>query len=213
MESPVSVPGSGPDAATIERAIVLAVEEIDRQNAADPSTVIVDGSAVPLALAHGVLADRWMTRLYPDRPWTWSVAARGHHLRRWELPRSSFPAGRAGYLRWRTEQKRRHGEFVAEVLTSCGLGDFASETAELVERRDLRVPGCRALEDAACLAFAETQLDAVHDALGSEQTTAILTRTMTKMSDHGRAAFLGLDLPHARAATEALRSTTEGDRS
>ena len=39
------------------------------------------------------------------------LAARAHHLRRWELPRDSYPVGRAGYLRWRRDQKAapRHG--------------------------------------------------------------------------------------------------------
>ena len=37
------------------------------------------------------------------------LAARAHHLRRWVVPRTSYPEGRAGYLRWRTDQKRRQG--------------------------------------------------------------------------------------------------------
>jgi hypothetical protein len=79
--------------------------------------------------------------------------------------------------------------------------------AELIRRRNLEDEGCRAIEDAACLAFAETQLSAVTDALGTERTVEILRRTVAKMSERGAQAFLRLELP------EGLRDALLADAS
>ena len=74
----------------------------------------------PLALAHGRLAAEWIDRLVPDADDTLKLAARAHHLRRWELPRADYPEGRAGYLRWRRDQKRRHAADVEALLVAAG---------------------------------------------------------------------------------------------
>ena len=73
-----------------------AVEAIDAANAADPTSVEVRGERVPLALVHGRLAAEWVEQLVEDLDELLLLAARAHHLRRWELSRDSYPAGPCG---------------------------------------------------------------------------------------------------------------------
>ncbi len=98
------------------RRLETAAAAIDEANAADPNRITVRGTTEPLALAHGRLAAEWIDRLVPDADDTLKLAARAHHLRRWELPRADYPEGRAGYLRWRRDQKRRHAADVEALL-------------------------------------------------------------------------------------------------
>ena len=134
-----------------------AVAAIDAANAADPTHVDVRGERVALALIHGRLATEWIERLVDDPDEILMIAARAHHLRRWELPRDSYPLGRPGYLRWRRDQKARHAKDVAAILEPCGYGPAEIEEVQRLIRRE-SVEGAQDVEDAACLVFIETQL-------------------------------------------------------
>ena len=160
------------------------IAAVDDANRADPSSVELDGQPTPLALAHGILASRWVDRLYPERPDTWFIAARAHHLRRWEYPRSSAPAGRAGYLTWRAEQKRRHARLARTVVAdNGGSAQAAEDVARFVERAHLTTDaGCQSVEDGACFAFIITQLDGVTAALDRDHLARVLDKTIKKMS-------------------------------
>jgi len=111
----------------VERA---AAEAIDAANAEDPTSLLVDGVEVPTQLLLGRLASEWVGRLDPGASASQRIAARGHHLRRWESPRSDYPAGRAGYLRWRRDQKARHAADLAGLLT--GVAPVAGAAAGVI---------------------------------------------------------------------------------
>jgi len=87
-----------------------AVAAIDAANDADPVHITVDGVERPKELAHADLVEHWVRTLDPDASELQILAARAHHLRRWIVPRDGYPAGRAGYLRWRTDQRKRQAE-------------------------------------------------------------------------------------------------------
>jgi uncharacterized protein DUF4202 len=161
-----------------------AVAAIDAANADDPTTIAVRGSVEPLALVHGRLATEWVRRLRPDAPEPVLLAARAHHLRRWEVPRSSYPEGRAGYLRWRRDQKARHATDVATILGPAGYDD--SEIARvqaLIKREGLGSdPDTQLVEDAACLVFVETQLVSTAASLEPDHMVTVLQKTANKMS-------------------------------
>ena len=161
-----------------------AVAAIDQANAADPNIVEVRGPRVPLALIHGQLAAEWVGRLveHPDEPLL--LAARAHHLRRWELPRDSYPAGRPGYLRWRRDQKARHATDVAAILEPCGYDAAAIERVQHLIRRE-SVDGTQAVEDAACLVFIETQLASFAARTEHDLTISVIRKTARKMSSDG----------------------------
>jgi hypothetical protein len=161
-----------------------AVAAIDAANAGDPTTVVVRGAAEPLALAHGRLAVEWVQRLRPDAPEEVLLAARAHHLRRWKVPRRSYADGRAGYLRWRRDQKARHAREVAAILGPAGYeADEVARVQSLIRRDGLGTDAdAQLVEDAACLVFLETQLVATAATLEPDHIVTVLQKTARKMS-------------------------------
>ena len=158
---------------------------IDAANAADPRSH--DGR--PLALAQGRRAEEWVVRLDPEASDALRLAARAHHLRRWALPRSDYPEGRAGYLRWRRAQRERHARDLAAILDEARVdGSVADRAAQIVAKRGLGSdPEVQTFEDAVSLTFLETELRSVLDRLDDDTKAAdIVAKTMAKMSAAGR---------------------------
>lgn len=181
---------------------IAAIAAIDEANAADPHHVVVRGENLPLALAHGRLASEWIGRLAPDAPITWFIAARAHHLRRWELARESYPMGKAGYLRWRRDQKLRHARDIEQILAPIGFtSDEIAEVQSLIRRDGLgQDAGAQAIEDAACLVFIETQLADLATRLDHDHLITVLRKTARKLSPAGAAAIDAVPLgPRERA--------------
>lgn len=174
--------------------LVAALAAIDAANAEDPELLVVDGEERPKELVHAARVTHWIGRLVEDPSPAQLLAARAHHLRRWELPRSEFDPGRAGYLRWRTEQKRRHVAAVGAILRDAGFDDtVVDRVGELVAKRGLgRDPEVQAHEDALCLVFLELQYDDLAAQLGDDHTVEVLRKTLVKMSP--RAIELAGDL-------------------
>jgi hypothetical protein len=127
------------------------------------------------------------------------LAARAHHLRRWELPRSGYDTGKAGYLRWKRDQRQRHARDVAVLLVDHGFDSATIERVQALVRRDnLAVDaGSQAIEDAACLAFVETQLADVATKLDREHLIDVLRKTARKMTPAGAAAIALIPLAEA----------------
>ena len=161
-----------------------AAAAIDAANAEDPTIIDVRGQRVALALVHGLLATEWIGQLVDEPAETLLLAARAHHLRRWELPRDGYPPGRAGYLRWRRDQKIRHATDVAAILASCGYEPAEIEQVQRLIRRE-SVDGSQAVEDAACLVFIETQLGSMADRMDRGQLMDVVRKTARKMSGRG----------------------------
>src|SRR3954466_15572295 len=101
----------------------------------------------------------WVQRLDPDATEEQLLAARANPLRRWTLPRTDYPEGRSGYLRWRKELGRRQAEGVGEILAAAGYDDATTaRVGAIVAKVDLRTdPQVATHEDALCLVFLQTQ--------------------------------------------------------
>lgn len=187
-----------------------AVAAIDSANAEDPTVVEVRGESAPLALVHGRLAAEWMQRLVPEASEALLLAARAHHLRRWVVPRSSYPEGRPGYLRWRRDQKDRHATEVADILLAVGYDEATIHQVQtLVRRQRLDAgSGTQAVEDAACLVFLETQLIDVSEQLERDHLIEVVQKTARKMSPEGLALVAEVPLSDEASAilAEALGS-------
>lgn len=173
-----------------------AVAAIDAANAADPHQVVVDGVARPKELVHAEVVTRWLRLLDPDADELQLLAARAHHLRRWVVPRQDYPEGRAGYLRWRADQKRRQADEAAAILAAEGYGsDEVDRVAAIIAKRDLRTDASvQTHEDALCLSFLELQLDELTEQLGHDHMVDVARKTIAKMSDRGIEAAATLDL-------------------
>ena len=127
------------------------------------------------------------------------LAVRAQHLRRWEVPRASYPMDRAGYHRWRNDLKRKHAGWAGKILRDCGYaGDAIARVGSLIRKENLKSDAeAQALEDTACLVFfAHYAADfaARHD---DTKTLEILSKTWVKMSESARKMALTLDLPDA----------------
>ena len=170
-----------------------AVAAIDAANSADPGAVEVRGAGPrPLALVHGELAAEWVGVLSPDAGELVSLAARAHHLRRWELPRTQYAAGRAGYLQWKRDQRKRHAGDVGALLAGVGYEpDDIVQVQAMVLRQG---PGGQLVEDAACLVFIETQLAAVAAQLDHDHLVQVIRKTAKKMSTAALAAVAQIPL-------------------
>ena len=158
---------------------------IDAVNANDPRTHETE----PLALAQGRKAEEWVERLDPNASVALRLAARAHHLSRWELPRSDYPEGRAGYLRWRRAQKDRHARDLIAILGDAGGHESVSaRAAEIVAKKGLGSDEeVQTFEDAVSLSFLETELRPVIDRLDDDSKVAdIVAKTLAKMSSAGR---------------------------
>ena len=170
-----------------------ACAAIDSANADDPGAVDVRGAGPrPLALVHGELAAEWVAVLAPSAGDLVLLAARAHHLRRWELPRAQYPAGRAGYLQWKRDQRRRHAADVGELLSEIG---YAADDIAQVQSMVLRQgAGGQLVEDAACLVFIETQLASVATQLDRDHLLDVIRKTAKKMSAEAIAAVASIPL-------------------
>ncbi|MGD9704188.1 MAG: DUF4202 domain-containing protein [Acidimicrobiia bacterium] len=190
-----------------------AAAAIDAANAADPTTVVVRGEELPLALAHGRLAAAWVDRLVADADETLLLAARAHHLRRWEVPRTTYPEGKAGYLRWRKDQKARHARDVEALLRDAGYDASSIARVQALVRRDQLAVDAEAqvVEDAACLVFIETQLASMTPRFDHAHLLDVLRKTARKMSPAGLAAVGELPLGETEQAllAEALTPPTD----
>ena len=124
------------------------------------------------------------------------------------MPRVSYPEGKAGYLRWKRDQRARHATDVAAILGEAGYDDDAvTRVQALIRRDDLRTDaGAQAVEDAACLVFLETQLAEVSTKLDRDHLLDVLRKTARKMSPAGLAAAATVPLDDAGRAllAEAL---------
>ena len=188
-----------------------AIRRIDDANAADPNTLTVGGVPRPKEAAHAEMMTRWVRALRPDAGEPLLLAARAHHIRRWERPRDSYPAGREGYLRWRAALQRFHADALGEIMADVGYGDAEVKRAQgLVRKRGLgRDPDAQAMEDALCLVFMETQLADFAGQLDDDaRMVEVLVSTWRKMSPEGRAAAQALALEDraARLLNDAVQA-------
>jgi hypothetical protein len=164
-----------------------AITAIDDANASDPNTIEVAGETRPKELAHAERVTEWIKVLRPDPSEPLLLAARAHHLQRWRSPRSSYPEGRAGYLRWRRDLAQREADDVGGILAGVGYEQETIERVQaIVRKRNLSHDAeVQALEDALCLVFLETQLDQVAERLGTDHMVEVLRKSMAKMSEDG----------------------------
>jgi hypothetical protein len=172
-----------------------AIRRIDEANGADPDRVETAGVLRPRELVHAEMMTRWIERLVGEPGEALLIAARAHHIRRWEHPRSEFPAGRTGYLRWRTGLYRIHAELAGAIARECGYDESTAARIEALVGKRARDADGQALEDALCLVFLETQLGQVAGRLDRGTMLNILRRSWNKMSPAGRAHALDLALP------------------
>jgi hypothetical protein len=170
---------------------------IDEANARDPHREIWQGQAQPKELLYGLRMTGWLERLRPEASDLLRIAARGQHLRRWEVPRDSYPATREGYLRWRSYLYGFHADRVAELMTQAGYAPESIERVKtMVRKKGLKTdPDVQAIEDAACLVFLEFYFPEFAATQPAEKLLGIVRKTWAKMSEQARQLALEIQFP------------------
>ena len=176
---------------------VKAIAAIDAANAEDPNSLLFRGESRPQVLLQAERATHWIHEMEPAPSETLLLAARAHHLRRWELPRSDFEQGRAGYHAWRRAQARRHADGAGDLLERLGYEEESvRRVGEIIRKEGLgEDPEVQTLEDALCLVFLETQLEDFAAQHPEEKVVDVIARSLAKMSPRGRSVGAKLELP------------------
>jgi hypothetical protein len=171
-----------------------AIEAFDTLNAMDPNRVRVGSREIGKELQDAWAMTRWIETMYPEANEAVHLAARCQHLCRWEVPRDSYPEGRASYHQWRTYLKQFHAEKSATVLESVGYEAAMIERVRTINLKEhLKTnPEVQQIEDALCLVFLETQFEGYLDEWEAAKVIRILQKTWTKMSERGHAAAMSL---------------------
>lgn len=194
------------DNSRLRKAFIL-LDDMHREapvgDAAGPSNILA-------SLDYHQQLSSWVDQLAPEASIALRLAARSQHVRRWSIPRNSYPMNRKGYRNWRNALTQFHVRTTAEVLVQVG---YDAETIARVEQllRKHRIgkdPEAQTLEDAVCLVFLEIQLDDFSRQHSEEKLLHILRRTWKKMSPTGHRLALHLKLPEEAASL--LRSALEG---
>jgi hypothetical protein len=178
-----------------------AVARFDELNGADPRATVVGGEEVPSELAYALRMTAMLDQFEPGASDALRLAVRAQHIARWNIPRSDFPPGRAGYRAWRTRLMDYHGEVAGRILQEIGYdARMVDRVGQLLRKRGLkRDPEVQTLEDVACLVFLQHYFEEFAERHEDEKLVEILRKTWGKMSAAGRRTALALDLgPRAR---------------
>jgi hypothetical protein len=172
-----------------------AIRRFDAANAEDPNTELVRGTSVAKELVYGQRMSRRLASFAPDAPETVKLAARAQHIRRWEVPRDSYPAGRAGYLKWRTDLYKRHGDTAAAIMDEVGYDDETIERVRtLLRKRGLKTdPDVQLLEDVICLVFLEHYFHDFATKHEEDKLVSIVQKTWAKMTESAHEAAFRID--------------------
>lgn len=174
------------------------LESIDQANADDPNLVEHDGRQWPKELWYSHQMTRWLNILEPQASEALQIAARAQHIRRWQIPRDTYPMTREGYLAWRKRMYDFHADSAAAIMQQAGYDPPTIDRVRfLLRKQQLKAdPESQTLEDAAALVFLEgyfAEFRARKD-YDDQKWANILRRTWLKMSEQGRAQAMELPL-------------------
>jgi hypothetical protein len=182
-----------PDAARYE----LAIRMFDEANGADPNREEYQGRSWPRELLYAQRLTECVLALEPDAGEALRLAARCQHLRRWEIPRQTYPATRPGYLKWRADLKKFHAVNAGKILEAAGYPSEMVRRTQELNLKQLLPAGDRetaVLEDALCLVFLQYQLGDLAARSDESKMVNAIRKSWLKMSPAGREAALKLPL-------------------
>lgn len=168
-----------------------AIAAFDAYNAQDPNKQLVDGVPVGKELLYAQRMTATLNSFIPHADEYIQLAVRGQHIGRWEVPRSTFPEGRKGYLQWRSTLQQRHAQTAEQLLHRCGYEqDVIDKVKFMIQKKELHShhPDTQLLEDVVCLVFIRYYLGEFASRHTDEKVTDILRKTWQKMSPAARAA-------------------------
>ena len=165
-------------------------------NENDPKKETVNGKQISTSLLYAQGMTEKLLDFAPDAPEQLQLAARCQHIGRWEIPRSTYPMNRTGYLQWRSQLKIHHAKIASQIMTEVGYDpEIIAKVSDLLLKKQLKQnPETQTLEDVVCLVFLQYYFDDFSTEHDEEKLVTILRKTIVKMSPGGVAAALKLPL-------------------
>ena len=182
-----------------------ALRRFDAENERDPHTEPVDGVPTPHEWIDARRLHAWVVKLRPTAGEALQLASRCQHIRRWELPRVSYPMTRAGYHQWRIQLRKQHAGISGGILREAGYDEAMVEAVQALnlKKNFPADPEAQTLEDALCLTFLQWEFPEFASRTDAAKMIGILRRTWTKMSPAAHGEALRLSFPdEARALVE-----------
>ena len=142
----------------------------------------------PAELVYGRRMSEALARMAPNASEHLRIGARGQHIERWTSPRTKYPTGRTGYLKWRKDLQAFHARRVGEIMAAHGYGaDDIARVGALIRKERLKSDAeAQLIEDAACVVFLEHYVTEFMAKTDPDKLADILAKTWNKMSSRGR---------------------------
>lgn len=171
-----------------------AFELFDAYNKQDPHTITWKEAVYPAEYFYALQLYNWVKKLEPDASEILLLASRSQHIGRWKSPREDYPAGKAGYYKWRINLARFHAETAGALMLQAGYDENDIEAVQSIIRKERlhSNPEVQVMEDALCLVFLQFQYEDFITKHGEDKVITILRKTWKKMSQGGREAALTL---------------------
>jgi hypothetical protein len=130
-----------------------AIALFDAANAQDPNL----DQGKPKELLYAERMTEMIGRFAPDASEAARLAVRAQHIKRWTVPRNSYPMTKDGYLAWRSGLYTYHANTAGELMREAGYDDAMIERVKkAVGKRGIKVNAdTQLLEDIANLVFIE----------------------------------------------------------
>ena len=172
-----------------------ALRRFDDENSRDPNHELDGNLSRPREWLYARRLTKWVLQLCPDASEELRLAARCQHLCRWEIPRSSYPMTRTGYLQWRADLKKFHAQKSGDILRETGYPETViRRVQDLNLKKNFPADSeIRVLEDALCLVFLEFQLAGLAEKTAEDKTINALQKSWQKMTAAARAEALKLN--------------------
>ena len=185
---------------------LCAIDDINRQ---DPNTILSNGSNQAKELVYGLQMTDCLKQYWPESNELLQIAVRAQHIKRWQLKRSEFPDGKAGYYQWRIAQGKFHAELTASIMLEQGYtAKQSTQCAAIIRKENFKQNSDgQTLEDVACLVFLMHYFNEFAAKYTEQDNEAKIVRivqlTWGKMSEQAHDIALGLTLPKHLAAIVA----------
>ena len=182
-----------------------AIALFDAANAEDPN----QDQGQPKELLYAIRMSEMIGRFAPDASEAAQLAVRAQHIRRWTVPRNSYPMTKDGYLAWRSGLYKFHADTAGELMREAGYDAAMIERVKkAVGKRGIKTnPDTQLLEDIANLVFIEHYMLAFAGSkpdYDEAKWLDIIRKTWSKMSRSARAFALSgkIRLPEAACASD-----------
>lgn len=199
-----------------QQAFNRAVAFIDAANSQDPYMDSDTHMIWPKELLYSHRMTNMLLRYASDPDDAIKLSVRAQHIERWKLPRSVYPNGRKGYLKWRTDLYKFHGDTVAKLLMQAGYAEeFIKRVKAAVEKKSLKNnPNSQLIEDVTVLVFIEYYIidfTTKHPEYNEEKWRNIINKAWKKMSERAQLFALSGGITIPETLTPLIQKSISGN--